>query len=69
MKDMPPTVFVVDDDVSFGGFLKRLIDERIKLPISEHWSEGGHFHFSACDGKVTLETGGPRLVAALAYGT
>jgi ATP-dependent Clp protease ATP-binding subunit ClpA len=56
--------------LAYGArFLKRLIDERIKLPISEHWSEGGHFHFSARDGKVTLETGGPRLVAALAYGT
>ena len=56
--------------LAYGArFLKRLIDERIKLPISERWSEGGHFHFSARDGQVTLETGGPRLVAALAYGT
>jgi ATP-dependent Clp protease ATP-binding subunit ClpA len=56
--------------LAYGArFLKRLIDERIKLPISEHWSEGGHFHFSTRDGQVTLETGGPRLVAALAYGT
>ena len=56
--------------LAYGArFLKRMIDERVKLPISEHWSEGGHFHFSAPDGKVTLETGGPRLVAALAYGT
>jgi len=56
--------------LAYGArFLKRLIDERIKLPISEHWAEGGHFHFSARDGKLTLDTGGPRLVAALAYGT
>jgi ATP-dependent Clp protease ATP-binding subunit ClpC len=56
--------------LAYGArFLKRLIDERIKLPISERWSEGGHFHFSTRDGQVTLETGGPRLVATLAYGT
>ena len=37
--------------LAYGArFLKRLIDERIKLPISERWSEGGHFHFSARDG-------------------
>ena len=38
--------------LAYGArFLKRMIDERVKLPISEHWSEGGHFHFSAPDGE------------------
>jgi ATP-dependent Clp protease ATP-binding subunit ClpA len=56
--------------LAYGArFLKRVIDERIKLPISTHWAESSHFHFQLLDGAVTLEPGGPHLVAALAYGT
>ena len=30
--------------LAFGArFLKRVIDERIKLPISARWKEGSHF--------------------------
>ena len=50
-------------------FLKRVIDDRIKLPLSARWSEGAHFHFRTENGQVTLEMGGPHLVANLAYGT
>jgi ATP-dependent Clp protease ATP-binding subunit ClpC len=56
--------------LAYGArFLKRVIDERIKLPISANWAEGTHFHFAARDGIVSLDMGGPRLVASLAYGT
>ena len=57
--------------LAYGArFLKRVIDERIKMPDQRAWwNEGGHFHFSAEDGQVMLETGGPHLVPALAYGT
>jgi ATP-dependent Clp protease ATP-binding subunit ClpA len=31
--------------LAYGArFLKRVIDERIKLPISARWREGSHFH-------------------------
>ncbi len=56
--------------LAYGArFLKRVIEERIKMPMSRRWNEGGHFHFKAEDGHVVLETGGPHLVPALAYGT
>ena len=59
--------------VAFGArFLKRVIDERIKLPISDQWADGSHFHIRASGGRIVLEAAGPRLIAAssaLAYGT
>jgi ATP-dependent Clp protease ATP-binding subunit ClpA len=56
--------------LAYGArFLKRVIEERIKMPMSRRWNEGGHFHFKAEGGHVVLETGGPHLVPALAYGT
>ncbi len=56
--------------LAYGArFLKRVIEERIKMPMSRRWNEGGHFHFKAEDGHVVLETGGPHLVPVLAYGT
>ena len=74
----------VDDDAldlcakgyspAYGArFLKRPIDEKVKLPISEHWAEATQFHVRLVDGLVQVDTVGPRLVAAggqaLAYGT
>jgi ATP-dependent Clp protease ATP-binding subunit ClpA len=42
--------------LAFGArFLKRLIEERIKLPISQRWSEGTHFIARAADGKVSID--------------
>ena len=50
--------------LAYGArFLKRVIDDRVKLPISERWSEGTHFHVRLVDGAVTVEAAGPRLVA------
>jgi ATP-dependent Clp protease ATP-binding subunit ClpA len=37
--------------VAFGArFLKRVIDERIKLPISARWRDGSHFHVRLLQG-------------------
>jgi ATP-dependent Clp protease ATP-binding subunit ClpA len=42
--------------LAFGArFLKRMIDERIKLPISERWREGSHFDVVVKDGAVVVE--------------
>jgi ATP-dependent Clp protease ATP-binding subunit ClpA len=42
--------------MAFGArFLKRLIDEQIKLPISARWKEGTHFAVSANNGEITVE--------------
>jgi ATP-dependent Clp protease ATP-binding subunit ClpA len=43
-------------NLAFGArFLKRVIDERIKLPISSHWREGSHFRVKAVDGEIVVE--------------
>ena len=42
--------------LAFGArFLKRVIDEQIKLPISARWKEGSHFEVSVTDGQVVVE--------------
>ena len=59
-------------NVAFGArFLKRVIDERIKVPISARWREGSHFQVRVTDGEVVVEPTPARLVVAdadLAYG-
>jgi ATP-dependent Clp protease ATP-binding subunit ClpA len=51
--------------LAYGArFLKRVIDERVKLPISMHWHESNDFHVRARDGQVIVETGTSELVAA-----
>ncbi len=58
--------------LAFGArFLKRFIDEQIKLPISERWKEGSHFDVRACEGEIQVEAATARIVSAdeaLAYG-
>jgi ATP-dependent Clp protease ATP-binding subunit ClpA len=58
--------------LAFGArFLKRVIDERIKLPISTRWHDGSHFRVSVVNGEVVVEPSPAGLVAAdpdLAYG-
>jgi ATP-dependent Clp protease ATP-binding subunit ClpA len=44
-------------------FLKRVIDDQIKLPLSQHWKDANHFRAELKDGRVVVETAGPRLVA------
>ena len=52
--------------LAYGArFLKRFIDERIKLPISEHWREGTHFRVKVVDGAIAVEAT-PAGVAAAA---
>jgi len=42
--------------LAFGArFLKRVIDERIKLPISVHWRESSHFHVRISRGGVVVD--------------
>jgi ATP-dependent Clp protease ATP-binding subunit ClpA len=49
----------------FGArFLKRVIDDRIKLPLSERWKESGAFRATVRDGVIAIEAVGPRLVAS-----
>jgi ATP-dependent Clp protease ATP-binding subunit ClpA len=56
----------------FGArFLKRLIDERIKLPISEHWRDGAHFRVKAQGTQIVVElapAGLTQVNEAIAYG-
>jgi ATP-dependent Clp protease ATP-binding subunit ClpA len=58
--------------MAFGArFLKRVIDERIKLPISTSWKEGSHFQVKAKDGEVVVEPAPAQIVMNdpdLAYG-
>jgi ATP-dependent Clp protease ATP-binding subunit ClpA len=52
-------------NVAFGArFLKRLIDERIKLPISARWRESTHFHVKVAGGQITIDERSPGLVAS-----
>jgi ATP-dependent Clp protease ATP-binding subunit ClpA len=57
--------------LSFGArFLKRTIDERIKLPISAGWKDGSHFRVVLRDGELVVDGSPARLVettAALKY--
>src|SRR6266480_827272 len=43
-------------NIAFGArFLKRMIDELIKLPISARWKEGSHFVVKAVAGEIVVE--------------
>jgi ATP-dependent Clp protease ATP-binding subunit ClpA len=56
--------------LTFGArFLKRAIEERLKLPISQRWAEGAHFVATAVDGKIQIDVtkeSGPYALAATA---
>src|SRR5262245_23041903 len=57
-------------NLAYGArFLKRYIDEHIKLPISVRWKEGVHFSVRARDGQIVVEPSPAKVVAgAFAYG-
>jgi ATP-dependent Clp protease ATP-binding subunit ClpC len=65
-------VVVKGYSIAFGArFLKRVIDEHIKLPISAQWKNGSHFDVKACDGQLVVEPGIAKVMsatAAIAYG-
>jgi ATP-dependent Clp protease ATP-binding subunit ClpA len=58
--------------LAFGArFLKRAIDERIKLPISARWREGSHFEVSLVDDVIRVEPTPARILnleGAMAFG-
>jgi ATP-dependent Clp protease ATP-binding subunit ClpA len=45
-------------------FLKRVIDDRIKLPLSQRWREANGFRVNVEDGRIVVAVVGPRLLAA-----
>ena len=50
--------------MAYGArFLKRVIDDQIKLPLSQHWKEASTFRAVVRDEKVVVEAVSPRLVA------
>ncbi len=50
---------------AFGArFLKRVVDDRIKLPLSRAWKEANAFRATVKDGQVVMEPIGPRLIAS-----
>jgi ATP-dependent Clp protease ATP-binding subunit ClpA len=51
--------------LAYGArFLKRVIDDRIKLPLSQRWKEANCFRATLVDGEIMIETIGPRLIAS-----
>ena len=59
-------------NMAFGArFLKRYIDEHVKLPISERWKEGSHFDVLVRDGQLVVEPNPARVLSpggVLAFG-
>jgi len=42
--------------MAFGArFLKRVIDERIKLPITMNWNKGSHFHVHVAKQSIAVD--------------
>jgi ATP-dependent Clp protease ATP-binding subunit ClpA len=58
--------------MAFGArFLKRFIDEQIKLPISTRWNEGTHFTVTAKGEEISVEPAVAKMPSAhgaLAFG-
>jgi ATP-dependent Clp protease ATP-binding subunit ClpA len=58
--------------LAYGArFLKRVIDEKIKLPLSERWHQGTHFEVSMKDGEIAVEPAPGKMPSAdqvLAFG-
>jgi ATP-dependent Clp protease ATP-binding subunit ClpA len=53
--------------IAFGArFLKRFIDEHIKLPISARWKEGTHFEVTAKDDAIAVTASPTKFVATVA---
>jgi len=46
-----------------------VIDDRIKLPISQHWKDGRHFVVRLTEGKLAVEVTAQNEDQQLAYGT
>src|SRR4051812_16837023 len=62
-------VVVKGYNLAFGArFLKRFIDEHVKLPISAQWKNGSHFAVRAVDGAIAVEPGIAKVSSAMAFG-
>jgi ATP-dependent Clp protease ATP-binding subunit ClpC len=54
--------------LAYGArFLKRVIDERVKLPISARWRERSQFHVRVKNNEVTVDMPSAALVAASGF--
>jgi ATP-dependent Clp protease ATP-binding subunit ClpA len=52
-------------NVAFGArFLKRVIDERIKLPITEKWNDGSDFHVGVAGQEIVVEVASAQPAAS-----
>jgi ATP-dependent Clp protease ATP-binding subunit ClpA len=52
--------------LAYGArFLKRVIDDRIKLPLSHQWKEANNFRATMRDAEIVIESVGPRLMATM----
>jgi ATP-dependent Clp protease ATP-binding subunit ClpC len=50
---------------AFGArFLKRVIDEQIKLPMTVRWKEGSHFHVRLAGQEIVVNTAAERSAAS-----
>ena len=45
-------------------FLKRVIDDQIKMPISQHWRDANTFRATVKADRIVVESVGPRLVVS-----
>jgi ATP-dependent Clp protease ATP-binding subunit ClpA len=51
--------------MAYGArFLKRVIDDRIKLPLSQRWKEANAFRVTVQDEHIVVESVGPRLLTS-----
>ena len=51
--------------LAYGArFLKRVIDDRIKLPLSQMWKEANTFRVTLRDDQIVVDAAGPRLIAS-----
>ena len=51
--------------LAYGArFLKRVIDDKIKLPLSQQWKEANSFRAVVRDDQVVIEAAGPQLVTS-----
>jgi len=51
--------------LAYGArFLKRVIDDKIKLPLSQQWKEANSFRAVVRDDQVVIEATGPQLVTS-----
>ncbi|MGH8189023.1 MAG: hypothetical protein ACREUC_20870, partial [Steroidobacteraceae bacterium] len=49
--------------LAYGArFLKRVIDDKVKLPVSQRWKEVNQFRVSVRDDQLVVDPVGPRLI-------